>query len=159
MKKLFLYIAICLSTTALAQSDIEDLDMIQSFFGKEKKMMMSEFVQLNSANKDAFWFLYDEYEVKRKNLGKRRLALLQKYSDNYLSLDDKVLAQIIKETISLGREADNLIVKYYKKMDRATGTKSAAQFYQLELYFVSAIRNTILESIPFIGELDPYRRG
>jgi hypothetical protein len=38
-------------------------------------------------------------------------------------------------------------------MEKAAGVKAAAQFYQLEAYLLSVIRASILENIPFIGEL------
>ena len=45
-------------------------------------------------------------------------------------------------------------VKYYGKIKKGAGVKSASQFYELEGYFLSLVRCTILENIPFIGELD-----
>ena len=52
------------------------------------------------------------------------------------------------------KSLDKLIFKYYKKMKKTAGTKPAAQFYQLEYYFLNAIRMDLLDNIPFIGELD-----
>jgi hypothetical protein len=51
-------------------------------------------------------------------------------------------------------KTDKLIVKYYDKVKKESGVKTAAQFYQLEAYFLSVIRASILNSIPFIGELN-----
>ena len=60
----------------------------------------------------------------------------------------------MKEMIALGTEYNKLIAKYYKSIKKECDIKSAGQFYQLEIYFQSAIRLTIMEQIPFIGELD-----
>lgn len=154
MKKLLTLLVICLSTTAFAQSNKEDVDFIQSIYGKEKKTIIADFIKLEGAQKDAFWKLYDEYETKRKDLGKKRIALLEKYANSYSSIDDAAASEITKETIKLGAETDKLIATYHKKMEKAAGAKAAAQFYQIEAYFLSVIRASILESIPFIGELD-----
>ncbi|MEQ8304489.1 MAG: hypothetical protein RIB47_13920 [Cyclobacteriaceae bacterium] len=154
MKKLLILAAVCFSGLVAAQSNSEDVDFVQSIYGKEKKMIMAEFVQVDDANKDAFWSLYDEYEVKRKAFGKQRIALLEKYADEYLNLDDVSTSKIINETIALGAKTDKLLATYFKKMNKAAGTKPAAQFYQLELFLLSEVRASILESIPFIGELD-----
>ena len=70
-----------------------------------------------------------------------------------MSLDDATTSQIIKEMISLASQQEKLIATYHKKMEKAAGAKAAAQFYQLEAYFLSAIRMAILDGIPFIGEL------
>jgi hypothetical protein len=61
-----------------AQSNKEDIDLIQSIYGKEKKTIVADFIKLEGAQKDAFWKLYDEYETKRKALGQKRVALLEK---------------------------------------------------------------------------------
>ena len=47
-----------------------------------------------------------------------------------------------------------LIKKYYKSMKKAAGVKTAAQFYQIENYFASAVSVILTEQIPFIGEFD-----
>ncbi len=154
MKNLLLVAAIFVSGFAAAQSNSEDVDFVQSIYGKEKKMIMAEFVQVDDSSKDAFWSLYDEYEVKRKELGKKRIALLEKYANGYMDLDDASTSEIIKETIAQGAQTDKLIATYYKKLNKAAGTKPAAQFYQLEIFLLSEVRSAILESIPFIGELD-----
>jgi len=154
MKKLFVLLAVCVSTFSYAQSNKEDVDFIQSIYGKEKKNIVADFIKLEGTQKDAFWKLYDEYEVKRKELGQKRVALLEKYASSYGTMDDAATSQLIKETASLGAATDKLIVTYHKKMEKAAGVKAAAQFYQLEAYFLSVIRAAILENIPFIGELD-----
>lgn len=154
MKKLFVLLAVCVSTFSYAQSNKEDVDFIQSIYGKEKKNIVADFIKLEGTQKDAFWKLYDEYEVKRKELGQKRVALLEKYASSYGTMDDAATSQLIKETASLGSATDKLIVTYHKKMEKAAGVKAAAQFYQLEAYFLSVIRAAILENIPFIGELD-----
>lgn len=154
MKKLLILFSICLSTAVMAQSNKEDIDFIQSIYGKGKKEIVAEFIKLEGAQKDAFWKIYDEYETKRKALGQKRVAVLEKYAANYGTMDDAALSQNIKETASLGVQTDKLIATYHKKLEKAAGGKAAAQFFQLEVYFLSAIRVAILESIPFIGELD-----
>jgi len=153
MKKLLAFAVICLPLFSFAQSNKEDIDLIQSIYGKEKKTIVADFIKLEGAQKDAFWTLYDEYEGKRKALGHKRVALLEKYAANYGTMDDLATSNLIKETVSLGAETDKLIATYNKKIEKAAGAKPAAQFYQLEVYLLSAIRTAIFENIPFIGEL------
>lgn len=154
MKKLLILSAICLSIAASAQSNKEDVDLIQSLYGKEKKAIVAEFIQLDGPQKDTFWKIYDEYETKRKELGKKRIDLLERYAQNYATLDDATTSKLIKETAALGVQTDKLISTYHAKLEKACGAKPAAQFFQLEAYLLSSIRAAILEEIPFIGELD-----
>ena len=155
MKKLLIAaVVLLLSTAGFAQSNKEDIEIIQSLYGKEKKAIVAEFIVLEGAQKDAFWKLYDEYEVKRKELGKQRVALLEKYAANYATLDDATTDQIIKEMTSLGAKTDKLIATYYGKLKKSAGVKPAAQFVQFEAYVLSVVRASIMENIPFIGQLD-----
>jgi hypothetical protein len=155
MKKPLTFLCLfVLSVSLFAQSNKEDVDIIQAALGKEKKALVASFVKLEASNSDAFWKLYDEYETSRKVLGKKRIALLEKYAAKYTTLDDATTDQMMKDTQSLQVDNDKLIVQYYAKIKKAAGVKPAAQFYQLEGYFLSLIRTKILEGIPLIGEFD-----
>jgi hypothetical protein len=154
MKKLPMLLAAILPLMAFAQSTApEDLDQIQAIYGKEKKSIVADFIKLEGAQNEAFWKLYDEYEVKRKELGKRRVELFDQYVNNFEKMDDKTTSELVNETAELGAKTDKLVLQYYKKMEKVAGVKAAAQFYELELYFLSAIRLSIFEHIPYIKDL------
>ena len=140
--------------SSFAQSNKEDVDMIQAMYGKQKKEITAEFITLPDAKKDAFWKIYDNYENERKALGKQRIALLEKYANAYDTLGDKSSDAIIKQTMALQKSTDALIGKYYVKILKEVGAKPAAQFYQLESYLLNVVRTYILSNIPFIGELE-----
>jgi hypothetical protein len=155
MKKYFLS-AVLLASMALAafsQTNVEEVDFYQSVFGMAKKTMVSDFIDLENFPEVDFWQLYDEYEVARKDLGKKRLELLDTYAKAYIILNDTRTDEIIRDMATQKKNLDKLILKYYKKMSKTVGIKPAAQFYQLENYLLSAIRLEILENIPFIGEI------
>lgn len=138
--------------TVMAQSNNEELDYYQSIFGMDKKAIVADFLEIESDN--PFWTLYDEYETKRKELGKRRIGVLQNYAENYDRLDDEKYDEVIATMISLRKSTDKLTDEYYKKIKKVSGSKIAAQFFQLEGFFLSQIRASIMEEIPFIGEFE-----
>ena len=140
------------STVSFSQSNTEEIDFYQSIFGMEKKQAVAEFLELGTD--DLFWSIYDEYEEKRKELGKKRIDLLHNYADNYLTLTDEKTNELIEQMISLRNQIDKLINSYYNKAKKESGAKVAAQFYQFEYYILMAIRLTIMEEIPLIGEFD-----
>lgn len=149
MKKLtLLFVAIFSAGVINAQSNVEEVDMVQSIFGMEKKAIIAEFVKVPDASKDAFWALYDEYEVKRKDLGKRKLELLNQYAENYDKLTNEMAESWTKEVISVAAKTDDLLVTYQKKISKATNPIAALQFYQIEGYILSGIRVAVLESLP-----------
>lgn len=154
MKKILIAVALLISSVGFAQSNKEDVDLIQSIYGKEKKAIVAGFIQLEGAQKDAFWKLYDDYETQRKELGKKRVSLLEKYASNYGTMDDATTDAMMKEMTGLSVKTDKLIGTYYEKIKKGSNVKAAAQFVQIESYLLSAVRVKIFESIPFIGELN-----
>lgn len=149
MKKVTLFFALILSVAFVkAQSNNEEIELIQSVFGMEKKAIIAEFIKVDAAQKDAFWKLYDEYETKRKELGKSRIALLEDYADSYDKLTNEKAGLLTKQVISQSAKTDDLIVTYVKKISKATNPIVALQFYQVESYILSGIRVSILEELP-----------
>lgn len=156
MKKLLLTpFMVAISLFAFAQSDSEEIDLVQSMFGMEKKAVAADFMELeDQAQAGKFWSLYDEYEITRKALGKKRFELIDRYAASYNSADDEKIDQLIQDMTNMQAQTDRLIVDYYKKIKKNCGVKPAAQFYQFEYYILSNIRSEIMERIPLIGELE-----
>ena len=135
-----------------AQTNTEEVDIFQSIFGMQKKEIIAEFLKVESD--DAFWVLYDQYETKRKAMGKERLDVLLDYVENYDSLNSDRYDELVVKMISLRKGTDKLIDQYYKKIKKISGSKKAAQFFQIENYILSEIRTSIFEGIPYIGQFE-----
>jgi len=140
--------------SAYSQGPDNELEIIQSLFGIEKNLAVAEFLELEGGASNEFWEIYAAYESERKALGKRRFDLLNQYAEAYFELSDEILAAMMKESISLNKSYDKLIVKYYKKVRKTNGEKTATQFYQFEVYLKTYIRTVIFSSLPFVGELE-----
>jgi hypothetical protein len=87
-------------------------------------------------------------------MGKERLSVLIDYVENYNTLDNDKYDELVANMISLRKGTDQLIDQYYKKIKKTSGSKMAAQFFQLENYFLSEIRTSIFEGIPYIGQFE-----
>ncbi len=149
MKKVtLLFAALLMFAYVNAQSAKEELDLMQAAFGMEKKAMVAEFVKVDAAQKDAFWKLYDEYETARKDLGAKRVQLLDKYATEFDKLTNESMDKMLTETIDLQKKTDALILSYTNKIKKVTSPVVAFQFYQVENYILSGIRLSILEALP-----------
>ena len=130
-----------------AQSNDDELQLMQSIYGMEKRDIVDEFVELTEAQKTEFWMLYDEYEVKRKELGKKRFDLITKYVDDFGKVNPVNADNFMKEAIQLRIKHDNLRDSYFKKIKARTDPVVAMQFYQIERYLSDLIRIELLEEI------------
>ena len=156
MKKsiLLLGTVVFFSAFLQAQSNKEEIELFQSIWGMEKKSIVAEFIVLEGETGTAFWTLYDQYETERKAIGQKRIALIEKYAEKYLELDDVSTDELLNESIAINNQSSKLIQKYVKSIKKVAGAKVAAQFYQLENYFRSATNVALMEQMPFIGELE-----
>jgi len=151
MKRYILIIAATLlATFTYAQSNKEEVDLMQAAFGIDKKAAVAEFVKPSAAQKDAFWKLYDEYETQRKDLGKERIELLKQYASQYKTMTSEQADAWTKKAMDLQKKTDNLITTYYGKVKAISDGIVALQFYQIENYILAGIRAQLLENIPFV---------
>jgi hypothetical protein len=150
MKKVTLLLVFALVAFPLlkAQSNKEEVDLMQAAFGMEKKSMVAEFVKVDATQKDAFWKIYDEYEAERKILGKQRIDLLNKYAENFDKMTNESADKMAGEIISLSEKTDKMLISYYGKVKKATNPIVAFQFYQVESYILTGIRMFIQEQLP-----------
>ena len=155
MKKLIVIaIASLLSTTMFAQSNKEDVDLIQSIFGKEKKELVQVYMTIPETQSAKFWSLYDVYETARKKLGQERIKLIEAYANSYEKLDSKKASDLVTKKFAWADKYTKFQQLYFTKFSAIIGGLQAAKFFQLEDYIENCIRVSIQEEIPFIGELD-----
>jgi hypothetical protein len=151
MKKLILIFAVVLfAGIAKAQSNKEEIDLIQSVFGMEKKALVADFMNLEGTKADAFWKLYDEYETQRKDLGKKRIDLMEQYSNNYNGMPAEVADKWMADVMKLGKSTDKLLETYYKKIKKACDPVTALKFWHVESYILNSIRATITSEMPWV---------
>jgi methanogenic corrinoid protein MtbC1 len=138
----------------LAQQDTNDTDFFKEIFGVDKLTIVKEFITVADENSTVYWATYEAYESDRKELRAERIALITEYAENYTNLSEEKTEELCKRSIKYNKKNAKNISKYFKKLKKAGGIKAAAQFLQIENYFLSLSKSVIYENIPFIGELD-----
>ena len=117
LKKTSLIIVSLLITSILySQSYKEEVDLFQAVFGMEKKAVVAEFVTPSPEQADAFCALYDEYEIKRKELGKERMELLLEYALKFEQMNATEADAWTQKIIALQKNTDKLLNTYYGKV-------------------------------------------
>ena len=159
MKKLLFIAALAISSTSFAQSGMkEDVEIIQSLYGKDKKDLIGAYMKLQEPQAAAFWKIYDAYETERKALGMKKMELIKDYANNYETLTDEKADELAKATLKNSAAYEKLYSKYYGKTKKELGALNAAKFMQLEMALQTEVRSEIQNSIPFIGEIDRSKK-
>src|SRR4030095_8947166 len=135
MKKVSILFAVfMLSTGLFAQSNKEDVDLIQSIFGKEKKELVQAYMTIPEAQSAKFWSLYDTYETARKKLGHERIKIIEEYATHYDKLDSKKASELVTKKFAWADKYTKFQQLYLTKFTAIIGGLQAAKFMQLEDY-------------------------
>jgi len=159
MKKVIIFASLfLLSGGTFEQSNKEDVDIIQSIFGKQKKELISTYMTIPQKKADQFWKLYDTYENARKKLGRERISLIEQYAKHYDNLTDAKAAELATKKLSWNAAYAKFQQTYFTKFSAVIGGLQAAKFIQLEDYIENCIRVAISDEIPFIGQLEETKQ-
>lgn len=160
MKKVILLSAFLMGAMILkAQPTTDEINLLQSAYGMEKRAIVERAMKLTDAEAAGFWKIYEEYEVSRKEYGKKRVSILVDYATNYATLTDDKAKEIVKSSLANQISFAKLQQSTFNKLTKVISPKRAAQFTQLENYLETVIRLNIADDIPFIGELDDTRKN
>jgi hypothetical protein len=156
MKKIIIGLVTILlaSNAAYSQSDNADIDIVQALFGKSKKLIIDEYMQLDDKETNNFWRIYDQYEGKRKGIERESFLLLKEYAEKYQTLDDAEADKLIVKFMKSMEGYNNLHQVYFRKMKKGVGSLKAAKFIQLETFIQTTLLANVQSQVPVIGELE-----
>jgi hypothetical protein len=155
MKKvLLLAISIVFAIASQAQSNKDEVALVQSAFGMTKQQMVKDFMKFSESEAKVFWPIYDEYEAARKEMGQKRIANISDYADNYTKLTDAKATELLNKSFGIQGEFAKLQQKTFKKLSKSLTPLRAAQFTMFESYIENSIRTELMDEIPLIGEFD-----
>jgi hypothetical protein len=155
MKKFILLAFIAVFAFAVnAQSNVEEVDLMQSVYGMQKKDLIAKHMKIEADQSDLFWQLYDEYEVSRKDIGLKRVKNIEHYAEKYDNLTNIDADALMKASFEVNMEFVKLWEKTYKKMAKSISSVTAAQFIQAEMFFENMVRQELSMDIPLIGEFE-----
>ena len=156
MKKIIIGLFTILFVTDIAygQTDNTDIDIVQSLFGRSKRLIIEGHMQLDDKEKKSFWRTYDQYEEKRKAIEKEGFLLLKEYADNYQTMDGAEAHKLMVNFMKSMEGYNTLYKVYFKKVEKIIGSLKAATFIQLETFIQTTLLSNLQNQVPVIGELE-----
>lgn len=152
MKKILLLSAFLVSASFTMAQNADEIAIIQSTYGMDKRALVTEQMKLSQTEATAFWPLYDQYEADRKEIGKKRIANIVEYAKNYQSLSNEKATELVNASFSNQMDFIKLLKKTYTSMSKAITPVRAAQFIQIEMFLENAIKAKLGDEMPFIEQ-------
>ena len=162
MKTILLLAALLVSANGFAQKKTltpeQEIQAIEQEYALSKKDMLNDFMQLTGDKATTFWKIYDEYEIERTALARRKFDLIVDYAANYQSLSAEKADELVNATFDANMDYEKMNQKYYNKMKKEIGALDAARFTQFETYLQSIVQGQVQDELPFIGEVEKSKK-
>lgn len=145
-------------TTVQAQEANDEVTLVQTIWGSEKRQLMIDYMEIPEAQAAGFWRVYEDYEMVRRELAKERFLLIDDYVSNFASLSEEKADELATKMLANSVSDAKLRKQYYTKFRKASSAINAAKFLQLDGYIQNTIRLAVQDELPFIGDLETKRK-
>ena len=136
---------------ALAEEKPADnMQILQEKIKADKKLLVSENMQLTEKEAKAFWPVYDSYQKDLGKLNERLLQLIDEYAKNYETMTDQTAQNLTNKYLALESERVKLLQSYVPKISKAVGSKKAARYLQLENKISAVVKFELAANIPLV---------
>jgi hypothetical protein len=136
-----------------AFADVSDaIEMVRSLVRMERKAVVEQNMQLTPAESQAFWSVYNEYEVERTRVNDRAVKVVTDYAAAYPDVGDARARTLLAESFDVEADVLALKKKYSRRFEKVLAPARVARFFQIERK-LDAVQNVRLaEEIPLVDQ-------
>jgi hypothetical protein len=131
------------------------IQLLRADLKTSKRALIKESMQLDEKQAAVFWPLYNQYDVEQARLGDQKLALIQDYAHDFLTMTDDKANQLANRALELDDQRQTLRRKYYDLLKKALPTVLVVRFFQLEGQLQLILDLQIASNLPIIEEAPP----
>jgi lysophospholipase L1-like esterase len=154
MKKLFLILALFLTTSAFAQNVDDFIQLLKSDVQSNKIAIITEVMNFTNQQSEKFWPIYNEFSNELSKLSDKRVANIKDFAANYDSLTADKANELIENSFEYQKDRLDLNEDYYGTFAEALGPIVAAKFMQLEHQIQLIIDLSINSNLPLAKKPD-----
>ena len=136
---------------ALAQDKPADnMQILLEKVRADKKLLVSENMQLTEAEAKAFWPVYDQYQDELFLLRTRTVKLIRDYVDAYGKMTSDTAKKLLDEYMAIEALGPKLRQAYLPKFRQALPEMKVARYYQIENKIQAAVMYELAQKIPLV---------
>ena len=136
---------------ALAQEKPADnMQIVLEKVRADKKLLVSENMQLTEAEAKAFWPIYQQYQDELYLLRVRTVKMIKDYGDAYEKMTDDTAKKLLDEYMTIDTLGLKLRQAYLPKFRSVLPESKVARYYQIENKIQAALMYGLAENIPLV---------
>ena len=130
------------------------IQLLRADLKASKRTLIKEAMQLDDSQAAAFWPVYNQYDVEQTKLGDEKLAIVQDYAHDFLTMTPEKADQLADRATDLDQRLA-VRKKYYDLMKKALPTVLVVRFFQIENQIQLIVDLQIAANLPIIEEAPP----
>jgi len=150
MKKFIVVMALLATATAVQAQDEGYIELLRSDIRTTKIAVITEVMQLEGEQSEAFWSVYKEYDHEMSKINDKRLAVIKDYAKNFENITDEKATELVNGSLAFLQARLDLQKKYFKEFQTALPAALAAKFIQLDRQIMLLIDLQIAANVPLI---------
>ncbi len=127
-----------------------NLQIIHDKLKADKKLIVSNYMELTENEATKFWPVYDEYQKDLQKINERLTAMLQSYAVDYRSksLTDDKAKKLLDEWLAIEQEDVKHRKVFAPRVLKALPAKKAARYLQIENEYRMLIKYDLAATVP-----------
>ena len=126
------------------------IELARSDIRTRKALLVAENLPLTGDEAAEFWPLHREYETESSRLNDEKLALIERYANNYQRMTDQEALALAQASFTLEEKRTALKRKYLKKFTKVIPATKAVRFFQVENQLNMVLDLRVAAALPLI---------
>ncbi len=127
-----------------------DMQIVLEKIRADKKLFVSENMQLTEAEAKGFWPVYDKYQDELFLLRSRQAKLIMSYKENYQKMTNDTAKKLMDESIAIEALGLKLRQTYLPKFRKVLPEVKVARYYQIENKIQAVLYFDLAGKIPLM---------
>jgi len=141
-------VMVCAFTVAAQEKPADNMQILIEKVRADKKLLVSENMQLTEAEAKAFWPVYDQYQDELFLLRSRTVKLINDFADAYEKMTNETAKKLMDEYIAIETLGPKLRQAYLPKFRKVLPEVKVVRYYQIENKIQAALFYELAKSIP-----------
>jgi Lhr-like helicase len=139
-------------TAPAAKPAASDMEILRQKLKADKKLLVSQNMQLTEAEAKAFWPIYDGYQKDLQQLNDRLGKLITTYAEAYKKgpVTNETAKKLMEESLAIDEAENKMRRDYAGKLDKAVQSMKAARYLQIESKIRALIKFELAANIPLV---------
>ena len=126
------------------------IELLRTDLNAQKRQIVNETMQLDDKQARIFWPIYNDYEANLDKLGDEKLAIVQEYATNFLTMTNEKADELAQRVMALDDQRMALRRKYYDLMKKSLPAILVVRFFQVQNQIQMLVDLKIASNLPII---------